>query len=1002
MDEGPQFGASLNSLDLLKNPFSILGIEPTASPQEISDSFHNAIADRTAPESDLIAAQEILIDPLLRTAAEVSFLLDTPVGHTAEILAVLKDNRLPADLVGLAYHLAPLSKANLLAHVATKQQADTDLLVALVEARADIDFRTIYAKLESTRKAAGLAVPAIDNVLNELRALLSVHANVLVFAHRSSRDSINPLEECTRRILASDNSRRIDALELLIQEFRQKIAPELHQIEERIRISADMLRIRPHEIGLVNPIAESLRDWIELAGPIVELEAHKGRDEVRARQLFNEVRSLAIDLANEHDSSSVALSLLKIAGGVFRSLPRAVEQSNDNLPILEQRAIVNIAAQILHSMPPAVQQSNEDTPVLQERLAEQVIPLKMWMDELSSRTIIKDLEDGGFGQSSIREAKELWDRFTNTARQTQDTDAAELPWILLHGLAIDINNVGNAPVAAKALLEGLINLARQNPPSGAFLDKVRRDLGIFQRNVLEKQVIADVQANQINSALERISELLKYPNSREDRQSLEKLRARLRGKRVGPNLKWGALAIFVAVILDLIVSKKPPPKINDDLLGSQSSENSSRSADNPTPNQVYQANEPIVETKPPAGLANVLSQANIRYCQYQKERFKAIEKDLRNQDEINALAVLVAENNSRCTTSRYQETDLQIVAAEVNKKSEALAAEGRDILSRWRTSPSQPPADRSNAPSVPVIEAPSTTTPVIATPAPAIPDQSSNLKSTSQATPAVDLIKQEAAIATQKRLSELGYFRGPNNGAWGSQSRLSLRSFKVANGLTDDDAFDAPTVSRLYSAEAIQNPSSGSLSSSTNASLETRYAPPVGATLNPLNRSDAIKIHTKLRELGYYRPQNNVLWSAASRDALKDFKVRNELSPNDDWDAATEQRLMSAAPPSTTEDIQSGFAAATGGIWSVDLRACPGRTGGSNALLLKISPSRAETDGAGCEFGNISGSGNSWKMVGTCTVNGETRKPNITLVRTGDELVWSSENGTTRYRRCRK
>src|SRR6202044_352521 len=102
------------------------------------------------------------------------------------------------------------------------------------------------------------------------------------------------------------------------------------------------------------------------------------------------------------------------------------------------------------------------------------------------------------------------------------------------------------------------------PPSGAVLDKIRKDLRVFQRNVIEKRVIEDVQANQINSALEGISELLRYPNCGDDRQSLEKLRARLRGKRVGPNLKWGALAIFVALILDLIVSKKPPPKINDD------------------------------------------------------------------------------------------------------------------------------------------------------------------------------------------------------------------------------------------------------------------------------------------------------------------------------------------------------------------------------------------------------------------------------------------------------
>lgn len=1001
MDEGPQFRAPDNSFDLLKNPFSVLGIEPTASPEKISDSFDDAIADRTAAESDLTAAREILIDPRHRTTAEISFLLDTPVGQAVEILAVLKNNASPADLVGLADHLAPLSKANLLAHIASKQQSDADLLIALVEAHADVDFRMIHSKLEWTHKAAGIAVPTIDHVQDELRELLSAHARAVFSAYYNACDSVYPVAECTKRILASANSKRIGALGLLIREFGQTIAPELHQIEEHIRISADILRIRPSEIGLINPIADSLRDWIELAGPIVELDAHNGRDEERARQLFNEVRSLAIDLANQHDSSSVALSLLKIAGEVFRSLPRAAEQSNDNLPILEQRAIVNIAAEILHSLPQAVQQSNENSPILQERLAEALVtPLKMWMDELSNRAIIKDLEEGGFGQSSIGDAKDLWDHFASTARQTQNTDAAELPWSLLLGLAIDINNVENAPLAAKAILEGLVSYAQQIPPSGAFFDKMRKDLEVFQRNVREKQLIADVQANRITSALEGISELLKYPNSREDRKSLENLKARLGGKRASRNLKWGALAIIVAIILDLTISEKPPPRSTDNLQSRQSSEYSSRPADDPAPSQASQANEPIVETKPPLGSTNVLSQANIRYCQYQKERFKAIEKDLRNKDEMNAFTVVVDDYNSRCATSRYQEADLQIVTAEVKAKSETLAAEGRNILSGWRTSPSQPPVNPSNAPPIPVTETPSAATAVITPPAPVTSDQSQNPEFNPPA--ALDLLQQEVAIATQKRLSELEYFRGPNNGAWGPQSRLSLRSFKVANGLSADDAFDAITMSRLYSAEAIRNPFPANLSSPTNASLETRYSPPPGATLSPLNRLDATKIHAKLRELGYYRLPNNVLWSATSRDALKEFKARNELSPNDVWDAATEQRLMSAKPPSTTEDIESGFAAAAGGIWSVDLRACPGGIGGSDALVLKISPSGAETVGARCEFGNISGSGNSWQTVGTCTVNGETRKPNINLVRSGDVLVWSSENGTTRYRRCRK
>jgi hypothetical protein len=98
------------------------------------------------------------------------------------------------------------------------------------------------------------------------------------------------------------------------------------------------------------------------------------------------------------------------------------------------------------------------------------------------------------------------------------------------------------------------------------------------------------------------------------------------------------------------------------------------------------------------------------------------------------------------------------------------------------------------------------------------------------------------------------------------------------NGLTNDDALDAITISRLYSADATRSAPSVK-PPAPNAASETPYPPPAGATLNPLNRQDATKIHTKLRELGFYRANSSILWSAASRDALKEFKNRNDLVP---------------------------------------------------------------------------------------------------------------------------
>jgi peptidoglycan hydrolase-like protein with peptidoglycan-binding domain len=969
MGERPKNGRTAKSFDLLDNPFSVLGIEPTAALEKIADAFDDAIADQAASEAELSAAREALVNPRQRTSAELSFLLDTPPREVAAIYAALKQNSSLADLVRIADRLAPLSQANLLTHIAAQRPSTADLLFALVDAHARIDPKTVHAKLESTRKAAGITVPSIDSVRDELHLLLSSHAKAAISGFPSSKAAAYPVEECTKRVLVTADSDRIDALDGLVRAFAQAIAPDLRQLEEQIRSAGETLRGCPNDVGLIDPIAGSLRDWIKLARPIVELDAHKGRDEERARLLFNEVRGLAIDLFNKHDSFHAALSISNIAAEVFHLLPRALEQLKEDLAILEERSAEAF-----------------------------VVPLRKWIDELSKWTIVKDLEIGGFGHSSVRQAKELWIRFLSAAKETQQTKAAELPWVFLRNLAIDINNEESSPLAAKAILEGLIRCAHDIPLSEAVLEKINEDLRDVRRNLREKEMIEDIQANRITPALEGIYELLKLTKSSDDRVALTRLKDQLERRRTGRYLKWGAFAVVGAIVLYASISGNQSPRTNysNDRPPTRPPANYSSRADYPAPNPPSQAFEPAVETKPPLGSASVFSQANIRYCRYQKERFRAIEKDLRNNEEIGAFNALVDDYNSRCEKFQYRERDLQIVTEEASRKSEALAAEGRNILMGWRVRPSiQLPPLTSVAPSFPaVIPQPPA---ISATQPPAAILDSSGANTPND--PVIDLLQLETAIRAQKRLGELGFFRGPNNGAWGPQSRNSLRSFKVENGLTSDDVFDANTMSRLYSADAKRSVPSIKLPA-PNAALETSYPPPVGTTLNPLNRLDATKIHTKLRELGFYRANSNVLWSAASRDSLKEFKNRNDLEPNDVWDAATEQRLMSATPALTPEDVQAGFAAATSGTWSIDLRACPGGVGGSDALALTITPKRAETDGARCEFGNISGLGTSWKTLGVCTVNGETRKANIALVRTGEVLVWSSESGTTKYLRC--
>jgi hypothetical protein len=262
--------------------------------------------------------------------------------------------------------------------------------------------------------------------------------------------------------------------------------------------------------------------------------------------------------------------------------------------------------------------------------------------------------------------------------------------------------------------------------------------------------------------------------------------------------------------------------------------------------------------------------------------------------------------------------------------------------------------------------------------------------------PPIDLLDLDVARRVQVRLAELGYLKGPANGTWGSASRAAMRAFNLANRMGDTDVVTSAGMGALFAPSPIR--ASSPADRLPPGFVETRYPPPPGATFNPLNGSEAVEVHRMLRDLGFYKGRNDTLWSGASRVALRDFKARNGLPTNDAWDFETEAALKAQAndPRQASErDFQTRIA----GRWSADIRSCARQQPGL-PLPVVISSDRASVAGQGCEFTEKSGAGDQWTVRAICRVDGSSWSANIRLSRSGDNLTWASERGTTVYRRC--
>jgi hypothetical protein len=258
------------------------------------------------------------------------------------------------------------------------------------------------------------------------------------------------------------------------------------------------------------------------------------------------------------------------------------------------------------------------------------------------------------------------------------------------------------------------------------------------------------------------------------------------------------------------------------------------------------------------------------------------------------------------------------------------------------------------------------------------------------------------------------------------------QTYKLASG-ADDQKPAGPSSAKtlgstlMYTADAESSdatrktprPVPAVLTQAQTAEAAVRRSPEMERS--PVNRSDAMWIQQRLRDLGYFSGNRDGLWDAASRNALHDFKSMNGLSADDRWDKETEQHLSSGQGIRADSTFVGG--------WATDIDQCQG--GRAHGAPIVITSRAAETMSADCSFRSITREvAASWRVTAMCSAGGNSWTANLELrlttpnltwdrmlepakesarvgkhtdieyARFADDLVISTEQGTGRYVRC--
>ena len=636
-----------SSFDLLRNPFVLLGLDLFASARRVAEAFEDAVADGHASEPELVAARQAILIPTFRLKAEVGALADTPSSEWRSILIALKSSQNASSLRQAFANVAPLSRSNLIAHVASRTQPDASTLTAWIAAQSAISLDQIHRQIEQLRETAGVVRPERGLLSSTLGSLREQQARAMFDGFEYSPDAIAAVTACTEQVISIGDPTQIDVLSNLLSAYNRHIEQELSFRRQRITSTANALRSDLDGAGNLAMVVDALKYWDQAARPLQLLEAYKGRDEPSAQEVLQELRSFSIDLVNDLSRFDLALSITKCCQSVFARLPRTVQQLGDDQATIEER--------ILYS---------------------KVNPLAVAMGEIGDALpkLSDDLRIGGFSQSAIGSAKSLRDAFVISAKASKDSAIAETPWLIVRSFAVKLNNDLGAHDSAFALMKGLLDLGQDLDASEDVLTRLREDKRAAERNYLDKVLLEQMKKSEWRNALSTIDNLLQDYKSPEERDILQKLKLDVEGKRRGKYFRWG----FGIAVLAIIVWASTDQK----------SSGPNHSFVPPAPDRSSASSGPIVhsfiEVMPSVGTDLSFTETNIRYCMYQRVRLDYMKPRVSSNFAITKFNLLVDDYNSRCGSFRYRPNDRSAVEAELPLKRSDLELQAQSTLNNWQ------------------------------------------------------------------------------------------------------------------------------------------------------------------------------------------------------------------------------------------------------------------------------------------------------------------------------
>lgn len=723
--------------NLIGHPFSILSLSCDASNQQIIEAFEDCSSDQTIDDSVLRIARQSLLTPKLRLKAELSYFLDTPAGQIANILTVLRNAN--PDFTSLfisCSRLAPLSRSNLISHLATHGQHSADLIVALVQAQSQVEPSDIHQATCRCRETAKVVSPDIKAVQRELSLLADQQTQWLFDSYPSPERAALDMKSATLRLLAI-GSACSEQLDTLLSSYWRSVSRETSLLRAAIEAAANLLRASPTDNQAASDLELRLTQWCKFNQPLAIVEKSKGRADAEATALMEQVRSLSIDLANDLSAPDIALRLTKLSLDRFLLQPRIREKLEADVTALADLTLDANCQPLLAAA----------------------------MD--ASSDLIRYAKSQKSGSVADAAQTDLIKRLITTVESVGP--AVDAPWLIARGVSIALFNDANLLNEARCLSLTLLALAEEKSASADVIAKLREDVGALEKHRRESVLTTLWQSGQWAAASSMARHLAGQQTTDEARRKYRAIQARATHKRVfqiASRVVGGIVAtmIFIGIMNNGSPRGQKSGQVSPDYPTALTRRNTASLA-RPDPPRPEPARRPpvhsavLMEIKPDeltlderTRAGPIITRSNIRYCMFQEYRLEQTRPLLNQLDLANEFDAAINDWNSRCSAYRYMEQDKQAVMSELPIQVAALRVEAEQIAMNWRKQRVSAQA-RRQTPSDSLTAAPSS--PAVSSPAVAsiLEDELTSPPSTPEVTGSI--VQEDADGAFEKAVSGL-------------------------------------------------------------------------------------------------------------------------------------------------------------------------------------------------------------------------------------------------------